>query len=427
MLKRVIYTALVGATTLTAHAVHADNAITQPTDDGYVEAGDYIQLLVPASGYLAAWLNDDWEGAKQLTYSVATTAGIVQATKFTVGRIRPNAANNVSFPSGHTSAAFSGAAFLQSRYGSEWGIPGYIAATYVGGSRIYGNRHYADDVVAGAGIAFLVNQYFVSGYAPDGIAINAEPTGDGIMVNVSVSNDVLSYDKKSRAMTVDSGEQRNLFTLDIGFNHYDSLADIGANQTLSSTAPLDPHQPFATAKYTYLMENARSFELTFSPNETRRSGVVNQSFTVANTTYNAGESVFMAMRQWQLGGAYIRHFDLNTNVSLGAGVGLNWYLVEFETDLENGGRHSSITDYPILPSGLITAQYTFNEDWRLKARAEVQALSGNQVVLFESGINYQINRNWSVELKYSASRSKWDELETKYHTESAVISVTNQF
>ena len=115
----------------------------------------YYEIAVPVTGLVAAWLHDDGEGAKQLAYSFGTTIAIVHTGKFAVGRTRPNASNTASFPSGHTAAAFSGAAFLQSRYGSSWGIPGYIAASYVGASRIYGNRHYADDVVAGAGIAFL--------------------------------------------------------------------------------------------------------------------------------------------------------------------------------------------------------------------------------------------------------------------------------
>ena len=62
--------------------------------------------------------------------------GTVGIGKFLVDKRRPNEANNLSYPSGHSVASFSGAAFLQSRYGSAWGIPAYAGAFFVGYSRI---------------------------------------------------------------------------------------------------------------------------------------------------------------------------------------------------------------------------------------------------------------------------------------------------
>lgn len=43
------------------------NAINESIDDGFVEAGDILVIAIPATGYLASWLYDDFEGAKQLT------------------------------------------------------------------------------------------------------------------------------------------------------------------------------------------------------------------------------------------------------------------------------------------------------------------------------------------------------------------------
>ena len=39
-----------------------------------------------------------------------------------------------SFPSGHTSAAFTGAAFMDYKYGLKYGLPAYILASFVGWS-----------------------------------------------------------------------------------------------------------------------------------------------------------------------------------------------------------------------------------------------------------------------------------------------------
>ena len=63
-----------------------------------------------------------------------------------------------SFPSGHTATAFVGAEILRREYGKEYpgiAIAGYSIATGVGIMRMYNNRHWASDVLAGAGVGIL--------------------------------------------------------------------------------------------------------------------------------------------------------------------------------------------------------------------------------------------------------------------------------
>lgn len=74
--------------------------------------------------------------------------------KRTADRIRPDGSNNYSFPSGHTASAFAAAEFLNQEYRdvSPWiGYAGYTIATATGALRLYNNRHWVSDVVAGAG------------------------------------------------------------------------------------------------------------------------------------------------------------------------------------------------------------------------------------------------------------------------------------
>ena len=83
---------------------------------------------------------------------------IVYGTKIIAGRERPNHSDYLSFPSGHTETAFVAAEFLHQEYGNKsvWiSIGGYSAATFVGIARVYKNRHWVSDVVAGAGIGIL--------------------------------------------------------------------------------------------------------------------------------------------------------------------------------------------------------------------------------------------------------------------------------
>lgn len=71
---------------------------------------------------------------------------------------RPDGSARNSFPSGHTATAFVGAEMLRHEYWdvSPWiGIAGYAVAAGTGFFRMYNNRHWLTDVIAGAGIGIL--------------------------------------------------------------------------------------------------------------------------------------------------------------------------------------------------------------------------------------------------------------------------------
>jgi hypothetical protein len=85
-------------------------------------------------------------------------SGIVYTVKRLTSRERPDGFGRFSFPSGHTASAFVAAEFLHQEYGdkSVWiSIGGYGMASLIGVARVYNNRHWVSDVVAGAGIGIL--------------------------------------------------------------------------------------------------------------------------------------------------------------------------------------------------------------------------------------------------------------------------------
>jgi membrane-associated phospholipid phosphatase len=127
--------------------------------DYFEVAGDIGQYAIPAAGLGIALVKKDWKGCLQLTCAFAATLGVSYALKYTVHEARPNG-GTLSFPSGHTSSAFCGAAFLDMRYGHSYGIPAYAAASLVGWSRIESNNHYPVDVLAGAAIGIISNMIF---------------------------------------------------------------------------------------------------------------------------------------------------------------------------------------------------------------------------------------------------------------------------
>lgn len=82
----------------------------------------------------------------------------VSSLKSLTQRERPDQSAFNSFPSGHTANAFAAAEFLNQEYKdvSPWyGYAGYTIAAATGILRLYNNKHWVSDVVAGAGFGIV--------------------------------------------------------------------------------------------------------------------------------------------------------------------------------------------------------------------------------------------------------------------------------
>jgi phosphatidylglycerol lysyltransferase len=142
------------------------------------KAGTVLRLAIPASALLSTWLldpGDDHSGGDantrrnrfdllhlggsprhDLALALGRTWIVTDALKYSVGETRPDGGPR-SFPSGHSSVAFAGAEFMRVQYGWKWAAPAYVAAAFVGWSRVEARRHYTHDVIAGALIGVLAN------------------------------------------------------------------------------------------------------------------------------------------------------------------------------------------------------------------------------------------------------------------------------
>ncbi len=124
------------------------------------KADDYCQYIPVAQLFLGNALGfESKNGYKQMFANGFISNAIVTATVlFTKNQFddfRPDGTANNSFPSGHTTAAFNNATllFLEYKNNNIWyATSGYLFATTTGVLRMANNRHWAGDVVTGAGL-----------------------------------------------------------------------------------------------------------------------------------------------------------------------------------------------------------------------------------------------------------------------------------
>lgn len=97
---------------------------------------------------------------RTIIYGLSTliSTAIITPLKSITKEQRPDGSDFKSFPSGHTATAFAAAEFMHQEYKdiSPWyGVLGYGAAAATGILRLYNNKHWIGDVVAGAGVGIL--------------------------------------------------------------------------------------------------------------------------------------------------------------------------------------------------------------------------------------------------------------------------------
>jgi hypothetical protein len=123
---------------------------------------DYTQFAPLGLAFLMTAMNNKGEHKflKQLSLAMQAEVlmiAMVRPLKHYTNEARPDGGPH-SFPSGHTAQAFMAATLLHKEYGhkSVWySVAGYTMATAVGTCRMMSNRHWASDVLVGAGIGIL--------------------------------------------------------------------------------------------------------------------------------------------------------------------------------------------------------------------------------------------------------------------------------
>jgi membrane-associated phospholipid phosphatase len=160
------------------------NADAQRNDRIETIGDDLCIYILPAATAGLILYNSDWKGMLAGAESAALTGGVTTGLKFAVNEKRPNGGSH-SFPSGHASYSFAMAEFIGKRYGWGYGIPAYVAASFVGYSRVESKDHYTHDVVAGAFIGILSSYIFTKPYEGWHVQAGADGKYYGIMLSRS--------------------------------------------------------------------------------------------------------------------------------------------------------------------------------------------------------------------------------------------------
>ena len=157
----------------------------------YIEnTGTVSAYMFPVAVLGTALYKKDSEGALQYGASLATSVATTFTLKYTIDAERPNGEDSRSFPSGHTSAAFVSATYLQMRYGYAYGVPAYALATFVAWSRVYSDHHYTRDVLAGGAIGIISAYIFTTAYKED---VTLTPIANNGIYGISLSTHFTTY------------------------------------------------------------------------------------------------------------------------------------------------------------------------------------------------------------------------------------------
>ena len=137
------------------------DAVAQLSNGQRYGFDDWTQYA-PAAAYAALGLIPGIENESSLVKRGCTFIGgfgflaaTTLLTKEIAGEMRPDGSGFDSFPSGHSGKAFLGAELVRMEFGNGWGAAAYSVAGVTDFMRIWNDKHWLSDVVAGAALGIL--------------------------------------------------------------------------------------------------------------------------------------------------------------------------------------------------------------------------------------------------------------------------------
>ena len=400
--------------------------------------GDIMQFALPAAGLAGTFIADDPEGRYQWGMAVGGTALTVQVWKGIASKTRPDAEGDTSFPSGHTSGAFSGAAFIDTRYGHWWGIPAYICAIITGYSRIDADAHFWNDVVAGASTGMLFNWYFTSPYS-ERVSLMPTEMGDGYGMKLTVKDDAGSSSAKEKKMpqVIKYPNYTYIFKFGPAWQDKNIVRAPNSGGTefdFSDYENID--EPISTADVSLDIRLAERHKILvgYAPYENRDRTTLTEPFTFGNQDFvDVGETIMSAYRLHEIRAQYSYGLLLDDSFSFFIGGGVAWEDVTIE--IQQGDLiyapdiHEEVTDSIFLPYLYLRGGYNFTD--KIEGFLEMDGIALDEDKLFNlfAGFNYHFNYHWYTGIGYifSSRQIDTDTLYNEYQFQGVQAQVAYTF
>lgn len=368
--------------------------------------GDFLQYALPATGLAATAIYRDGTGATQWFWSGATTLTFVGVGKAFGEKTRPDQTSATSYPSGHTAWAFWGASFLDSRYGPGWGVPAYALAALTAYSRIEADKHYPDDVLAGASIALLSNFFWVRPLSRD---VTLEPvTTRGGATGLAVR----FFDAPVRALEYN---RRALGATPWHFSYQVSSTSTRRNIAAAPSASgsridvaqlTSPADPTIASSFRFSrVDGPHEVSLLVAPFGTGAVAPLAEPVRFDGTAF-APQSTDVDYRYYDYRLRYRRSFAPSESVTVRVGAALQGSRTSIE--LSQPDARGGVSVWSVLPLLHANAEWRVARDWLVALSAEGMALGPSRFAEADFHVQYRFSDGWNASLGITERRSTVD-------------------
>jgi hypothetical protein len=375
-------------------------AFADDKDEFLEKSGDILQVLLPGLAIGSTFISGnpeggmwDREGTKQSIYTVGSALAVSTTMKFLVAKMRPNGNNRTSFPSGHTTAVFSGAAFINQRYGWKWGVPSLALATWTGYTRVYSDWHFADDVVAGASIG-LMSAWMFTTPRSESFAISpvTQNGGTGVSVSVAIDGDGTLDEAYADGWKPNWRYNFAFGPADLAKNEITAPSGTGTTFDLADFAQMDNPTTTAMVTLEYDLSNKFDFLVFYSPFESRDTAVINENIDFGGKTFLSGTTVRSAwvLHDIRVGAVYnvSRYFEI--------GAGLYTQFIRVTMTSQTDSTSAKVTDEAFLPLIYVGALYELSKKFDLALNSCLSSIGNDRLFDISFMVRWQAHPRWDL-------------------------------
>lgn len=393
------------------HLAYSSEFATGENED-ITEVGDWVQIILPALAWTSTFVAGspdgkrwDREGTAQATKAIGGAIATTTLWKGLAGKMRPNESNEYSFPSGHTTAAFAGAGFIDVRYGHFWGIPALLAAGFVGYSRVQAFAHFADDVTAGMSVGLMNNWIFTT---PQSQSSNASVLpmmlGDGAGLQLTFKTGKTNSDEETKK--AETGRPRARYTFSFGpaflaRNEISSPSSTGTTFDLNDFEKDQDPTTTAGVVFDIFLDDRNEIDIFWWPFESRDRGSFTSPVSFAGQIFPANTSIRSAWVQYTLNAGWRYNLIPSEPWDFKVGAGLSYQHTEVDLVTEDSSVVAAEQDWVLLPYVHASVGYQINPKWSAVLAGEGIYLADDQMLDAWIYANYQISTRWDAMLGYT--------------------------